>query len=77
MIGRETQCIEGVVGRAGEHDDATYLKGLCLRFSSSIHRLSLALSSQGRAQCGKDVIHIICVKHNDHNRQNSKPGAQA
>ena len=31
--------------------------------SSSVHRLRLPLSNQGLTQCGEDVIHVICIRH--------------
>ena len=42
-----------------------YREGLGLLRSSSVHRLCLPLSNQGLAQCGENVIHVICVRHDD------------
>ena len=33
--------------------------------SSSVHKLHLPLSNQSLAQCGEDVIPIICIRHNE------------
>ena len=46
-------------------DDPTYQGCLVLLCSSSVHRLRLPLSNQGLAQCGKDVIHVICIRHDE------------
>ena len=46
-------------------DDPTYRGGPGLLRSSSVHRLRLPLSNQGLAQCGEDVIHVICVRHDE------------
>ena len=33
--------------------------------SSPVYRLRLPLSNQSLAQCGKNVIHVICVRHDE------------
>ena len=62
----------GEFGQSGEYDNPAYRGGLYCRHSSSVHGLRLPLTNQGRTQCGEDVIHIICVRHNDHHGQDSK-----
>ena len=60
------------MGQAGKYDNTTYRGGLGLCCSSSIHRLRLPLSNQGLAQCSKNVVHIIYVRHVNHHGQDSK-----